>query len=282
MPPNTLTDTLPTRSQAPVQESVSRGFIAALLGHAAVIVVIVAFTWITHRLNPHWGESDPTIGSIQASVVNAIPLPPKQRFKEDEVLTSDKPSIAPTPPPPTLTPPTKAEPVKPKSEPPPKPNEVLIPNKPTPTTPAKPAEREQPVAPKRVTPPPTPTPKATTGDTSGVQIPQSITPLKNGTASLTVEDRTFGDRYAYYVRLIAQKINQQKAQDIDPPESKGKRTAIRFTIDRDGTPTDVMVETRSGSVALDTSTMRAIQRIDTFGPLPAGDHLPVTLVWDSH
>jgi len=278
------TETLPTRTPDETKENVSRGFILALIGHVAVIVGLVVFTWISHRLDPHWGEADPTVGSIQASMVNSLPLPPKQRFKEDAVLTSDKPSIAPTPPPPTPAPPSKATPVKPKSEPPPKPDEILIPKKtPPPTrTPTKPAEREQPVAPKHMAPPPPPTPKATTGDTAGVQIPQSTVNLKNGTASLTVQDRVFGDRYAYYVRLIAQKINQQKAQDIDPPESKGKRATIRFTIDRDGTPTDVSVETRSGSVALDTSTMRAIQRIDTFGPLPSGDHLPVTFVWDSH
>lgn len=276
------TETLPTRAEAPVQESVSRGFVIACLGHLAVIVGIVAFTWISHALDPHWGEADPTAGSIQASVVDALPLPPRQHFKDNEVLTSEKPSIAPTPPPPAPPTPVKAEPVKPKAEPPPKPNEILIPNKTKPVpTPTKPAEREQPVAPRRVTTPPPPTPKATTGDTGGVQIPQSITPLKNGTASLTVEDRTFGDRYAYYVRLIAQKINQQKQQDVDSPDTKGKRTAIHFTIDRDGTPTDVRVETRSGSAELDTSTMRAIERIDTFGPLPSGDHLPVTFVWDS-
>jgi len=276
------TETLPTRTPVETQENVSRGFVFALAGHAVVIVGLIVFTWISHHLDPHWGEADPTVGSIQASMVNSLPLPPKQRFKEDSVLTSEKPSIAPTPPPPTPAPPTKAAPVKPKAEPPPKPNEILIPKKTPPPPPAKAAEREQPVAPKHVVPPPAPTPKATTGDTAGVQIPQSITNLKNGTASLTVQDRVFGDRYAYYVRLIAQKINQQKAQDFDPPESKGKRATIHFTIDRDGTPTDVSVETRSGSVALDTSTLRAVQRIDTFGPLPSGDHLPVTFVWDSH
>ena len=278
------TETLPTRSSPQAQESIRGGLLTALIGHAVVIIALILFTWITHRLDPHWGEADPTAGAIQASMVNALPLPPRVPVKENSVLASEKPSIAPTPPPPTPAPPAKSEPVKPRTEPPPKPNEVLIPNKVTPPkpAPAKPAPIEQPVTPKRSTPPPPPTPKATTGDTAGIQIPQSITPLRNGTASLTVQDRVFGDRYAYYVRLIAQKINAQKAQDQDPPESKGKRATIHFVIDRDGIPTDVTIETRSGSSALDNSTERAIQRIDTFGPLPSGDHLPVTFVWDSH
>ena len=276
------TELLPTRTPIESVENVSRSVVASFTGHIALIAAIAAAVWLSHRLDPHWGEADPTVGSIQASMVNALPLPPKQRFKDNEVLTSDKPSIAPTPPPPTPTPITKATPVQPKSEPPPKPNEILIPKKATvKPAPARPAEREQPVAPKHATPPPAPTPKATTGDTAGIQIPQSVTQLRNGTSSVTVEQRAFGDRYAYYVRLISQKINQSKQQDLDGPDAKGKTAIIRFTIDRDGTPTDVSIATRSGSAALDTSTLRAIQRIDTFGPLPAGDHLPVTFEWNS-
>jgi protein TonB len=276
------TQTLPMRSPDDTAENVSSGFALSLTGHLVIIAVISGATWLSHRLNPHWGEADPTVGSIQASMVDALPLPPKQRFLDNAVLTSEKPSIAPTPPPPAPAPPTKAEPLKTKSEPPPpKPNEVLLPTKTAPVkAPIKAAE--QPAAPRRVTPPPPPTLKATTGDTAGVQIPQSITQLKNGTASITVPDRAFGDRYAYYIRLIGQKINQSKSQDLDPPSAKGKRATIHFIIERDGTPTEVQVEARSGSIELDTDTMRAIQRIDTFGPLPAGDHLPVTYVWESH
>ncbi len=275
------TELLQTRSPAAPVENVSRSVAVSFAGHIALVAALLGAAWLSHRLDPHWGESDPTVGSIQASMVNSLPLPSKQRFKENAVLTSDKPSIAPTPPPPTPAPPTKAAPAQPRAEPPPKPNEILIPKK-TVTPPAtKPAEREQPVAPKRVTPPPAPTPKATTGETDGIQIPQSITQLRNGTASVTVEQRAFGDRYAYYVRLISKKINESKQQDTDGPDAKGKKAIIHFTIDHDGVPTDVSVATRSGSAALDTSTMRAIQRIDTFGPLPAGNSLPVTFEWDS-
>jgi protein TonB len=273
------TDLLPTRTPSRSAENVSRGLAVSVAGHAALVIGLLGAAWLSHRLDPHWGESDPTVGSIQASMVNSLPLPAKQRFKENSVLTSDKPSIAPTPPPPTPAPVSKAAPAQPKAEPLPRPNEILLPKKTV--TPTKPADREQPVATKRVTPPPAPTPKATTGETDGIQIPQSITQLRNGTASVTVEQRAFGDRYAYYVRLISKKINESKQQDTDGPDAKGKKAIIRFTIDRDGVPTDVSVATRSGSAALDTSTMRAIQRIDTFGPLPAGNSLPVTFEWDS-
>lgn len=276
------TDLLPTRTEAPTEERVSNGFALALFGHLAVAGIIIGATWISHRLNPHWGETDPTVGSIQASMVNSLPLPNKQHFKENEVLTSEKPSIAPTPPPPTPTPVPKAAAQHPKSEPPPKPNEILIPKKVTPEkiTP-KPAP-PQPVAPRAVAPPPVPSPKATTGETAGVQIPQSVTQLKNGTASITVPDRAFGDRFAYYIRLVAQKCNESKAQDTDPPTARGKRVIIHFIIDRDGAPTDVQVSTHSGSADLDFGTVRAIQRIDSFGPLPSGNQLAINYVYDAH
>jgi protein TonB len=258
--------TVPTRRQDATEENVSRGFFLALVGHLLVAGAIFGGVWLGHRLDPHWGETDPTVGSIQASMVNALPLPPKQPVKDNEVLTSEKPSPAPTPPPPTLEPPTKATPIKPKTEVAPKPDAIPIPTRTPPVKATTKADREvvTPTRPRPSTPSP-PTPKATNGDTSGVQIPQSITQLKNGTASIVVEDRAFGDRYAYYMRLIAKMVNQSN-----------------FIIDRDGIPTHVEVETRSGSPALDMSTMRAVQRIDSFGPLPAGDHLGITYIWDSH
>jgi protein TonB len=33
---------------------------------------------------------------------------------------------------------------------------------------------------------------------------------------------------------------------------------------------------------LDAAVMRAIQRIDTFGPLPAGDHMPIEFQFNYH
>ena len=275
------TETLPTRTESATGEKVSQGFVWALALHGLVAAGLFGAAFLSHHNGKHWGEQSPVAGSIQASMVSALPLPPKQRYQEKAVLASDNPSIAPTPPPPEPVKP-KPEPVKPKAEPPPKPNEVLIPTKvqppkPVPKTAAKPVE-PTPVVPKRtVAPPAPPTPKATTGETAGIQIPQFATQVKSGSATVTVEERAFGDRYAYYIRLIAQKINDSKSQgEMDPPDARGKRTAVRFTIDRDGVPTDVEVVTRSGSAALDTSTMRAIQRIDSFGPLPQGNRLTVT------
>ena len=80
---------------------------------------------------------------MKVSAVSSLPLPPKQgAWKKTKFLTSDHPSIAPTPPAPAPeAAKPKPVPTPPKAEPPPKPNEVLIRNKPEPPkpTPTKPA-----------------------------------------------------------------------------------------------------------------------------------------------
>ena len=98
-----------------------------------------------------------------------------------------------------------------------------------------------------------------------------------------MQDRTFGDRYAYYVNIVNNKVSQNwyKAE-ADPATSMGKSTTILFDINRDGSPSNIRVETKSGSPSLDISALRAVQRVDGFGPLPAGDHITVEFTFHFH
>ena len=50
---------------------------------------------------------------------------------------------------------------------------------------------------------------------------------------------------------------------------------ILRVLQRDGSIANVHIENRSGSPTLDTAAMRALQRIDSFGPLPEGDHITI-------
>jgi len=52
--------------------------------------------------------------------------------------------------------------------------------------------------------------------------------------------------------------------------STARRVYILFDISRSGSPSHVKVEQSSGVPSLDQAAVRAIQRIDTFGPLPQG------------
>ncbi len=79
----------------------------------------------------------------------------------------------------------------------------------------------------------------------------------------------FGSLYAYYVRVIQQKVSENWLKyEVDPGISTAQRVYVTFDIARDGHPFNVRVEQSSGVPSLDQSAVRAVQRIDTFGPLP--------------
>jgi len=80
----------------------------------------------------------------------------------------------------------------------------------------------------------------------------------------------FGTRYAWYVRVVQQKVSQNWLKyEVDPRIGQAQRVFVTFDITRDGRPTNVQIEQSSGVPSLDQSATRALQRIDTFGPLPS-------------
>jgi len=80
----------------------------------------------------------------------------------------------------------------------------------------------------------------------------------------------FGSRFAWYVRVVQQKVSENWLKyEVDPSITEARRVYVTFDIERDGTPRHVEVEQSSGVPSLDQSAVRALQRIDTFGPLPS-------------
>jgi periplasmic protein TonB len=79
----------------------------------------------------------------------------------------------------------------------------------------------------------------------------------------------FGNRYSWYVKVVQQKVSENWLKyEIDPRVTNAQRVYLTFDITRSGQPSNVQVEQSSGVPSLDQSAVRAIQRIDTFGPLP--------------
>src|SRR5580765_7019326 len=79
----------------------------------------------------------------------------------------------------------------------------------------------------------------------------------------------FGTRYAWYVQVIQRKVSENWMKyEVDPRITSAQRVYITFDVARDGHPANVRVEQSSGVPSLDISATRALQRIDTFGPLP--------------
>jgi protein TonB len=91
-----------------------------------------------------------------------------------------------------------------------------------------------------------------------------------GSMSFSGGSGDFGSRFGYYVRVVQQKVSENWLKyEVDPNVSEGRRVYVSFDISRGGDPSNVQVEQSSGVPSLDISAVRALKRIDTFGPLPA-------------
>jgi protein TonB len=241
-------------------------FAGSLLLHGLAFAAIFGWAFL-FRAHNNWGENASSVGAIQATMVASLPLPPKQPTNDNNVLTSETPSPAPIQ-------------NKEQTQPPPKPDELAIPDKFK--KPPKTAEKAAPAPPKHIqqTPPQT---KAASGETSGMRIAESTTDVRNGTASVSVEDRTFGARFAYYIKIVNTKVAQNwYTGEADPRTSNGRSVTLVFDIDRSGAPSNVRIETPSGSPTLDQSAVHAVQRVDGFGPLPQGNQITVEYTFHLH
>jgi periplasmic protein TonB len=80
----------------------------------------------------------------------------------------------------------------------------------------------------------------------------------------------FGTRFAFYVRGIQQRVSENWLRyEVDPRITSANRVYVTFDVARDGHPSNVRIEQSSGVPSLDNSAVRAVERVDSFGPLPA-------------
>src|ERR1017187_1548661 len=230
------------------------GFTGSIVLHAAAAALLLGWAWISHS-GQNWGSASATSGAIQATMVNAIPLPPKQPTNQDNVLATESPSPAPIAP-------------APHTVEVPKPEAIPIPLKPT--KPAKIADKTAPPPPLHPQPIKADPNKAQTGEATGVRIAMSSTETRAGTVSVSIPDAGFGARFAYYREQITQKVAQQWFTGMLDPQAAGHRAYITFQVQRDGTPTNIRIAQASGDATLDRTALSAVRHIDTFGPLPDG------------
>ena len=233
-------------------DPIGGGFAGALALHGTIVALLIGWAYITHS-GKSWGDTAATNGSIQATMVDALPLPPRAPQNDENVLATDAPTPAPVQP-------------APKTIEAPAPDAIAIPTKPT-----KPA----PIADKTTPPPPlhpqnikVDPNKVQTGEATGVKIAMSSTQTRVGTFSVGVTDNNFGVRFAYYNEQIKQKLEAQWNTSMLDTQATGHRVYITFQVGRDGTPSHIKVEQPSGDLTLDGTALTAVQRIDTFGPLP--------------
>lgn len=246
------------------KSSLLGSFALHALAAGALAIYFLVFTELHGNT---WGGAQKSQGAIQATLVSsapAIPLPHPQQPTEN-VLATETPSPAPAPPAPAAkaVPEEKAIPIPEKIT---KPQPVPEAKTPAPPIPhPMPVPRTAPVTSATRQPVPTPPDRATFGEARATRIPMTMVSTASGTGAINVQSGDFGSRYAWYVAAMGRKIQQNW---IGVGRVGGPRVYLTFDIARDGTPGNVQVEKTSGDSSLDTSAVRAMQRIDTFGPLP--------------
>jgi protein TonB len=223
----------------------------SVLLHIAVAGAIIAYYIIGGFFKSNlWGG--PNVGgAIQVNLVSsALPLP-SDHPPNDNVLATEKPSEAPAPPEPKTATDVddQAIPVLGKQE------QLKL----------KPVPRKQ----EKAQQPPKQN-RAQYGEQAAANLPRAIQGQTNpGPTSITQGD--FGTRFAWYVDSINRKMSQVWNKfEVDPHTPKGARVYIVFPVSRNGQPGNPQLDRSSGSPTLDRSCLRAVQRVDTFGALPAG------------
>ena len=104
--------------------------------------------------------------------------------------------------------------------------------------------------------------------TSGLKVAMNSTQTRAGTISVGTTDTVFGARFAYYIGQINQKLAAQWYVGMLDSQASGHRVYLSFQVARDGTPSHIKIEQRSGDATLDQTALNALQHVDTFGPLP--------------
>jgi len=250
----------------PGREPIKGGFWGALLLHIGLVGLVMFGGLIFRHHGNEWGAGLDS-HSIQATAVSAIPLPSDQPVN-DNVLATDTPSQAP----PTET----------KTEEKPVPDAIPIPVKNA--KPVKKAEKTTPAPPKHPQPMKVNPNTAKYGEQGGMRVAVSTVNSKNGSVSAYTSDSDFGSRYKWYVDAMSSRISQNwYKQEADPTQSAGRKVMIVFDILRDGSVAGLRLEQPSGVSSLDTSAIRALQRIESFDALPSsysGNRVTVEFEFD--
>lgn len=219
--------------------------------HGALAGVLLAYG-ILGGLFHHsqWGNPG-SGGAIQVSLTSALPLPSDQPPNQN-VLATDMPSQAPA------EPEAKTRQAEDLSA-------IEIAGKqkkPQPHTAARVPKSQ--IAPQ-------PSNKAQYGEQAGSSIARSLPAQTAFTSGQTaIGDADFGSRFGYYVANINRTMGANWYKpEVNSATPKGARVYLVFTIQRDGTATDVKIAQPSGSPTLDRSCLRGAQRVDTFGQLPS-------------
>jgi periplasmic protein TonB len=220
--------------------------------HVGITVALLAYSAVFYRTSGDtWGAGGGG-EAIGATLVSNVPLPANPSQTQN-VLANESKGI------------TQSQPKIEKKEP----DAIEIQGK---NTKIKPKKKQETVSKEKAQAEPEPeTNQVAFGEGGPVSGPYgsfSAGGAKGG-FGITGGGGDFGTKYAWYVHVIQQKVAENWLKyEVDPSINTAQRVYITFDVARDGHPGNVQVEQSSGVPSLDISAVRALQRIDTFGPLP--------------
>jgi periplasmic protein TonB len=240
-----------------------KSVVASVAFHGLLVLAILFLNFFMQpRGTSNWGTNRGE--AVEAQLVSAsIPIPHPEQ--SENIVANESKGVT-------------------QTQPQPKPVEtedgISIPGKVTKPKPQKPVTATNVKPPPR----PVPTPEETAvpyGEGGPVSGPYGNFAAPNTKGGFSVENASFGDRYGWYMDVIRRKVQQNwLTYEIDPRITAPHRAFIEFDIMRNGSPQNVKLAQSSGVPSLDQSAVRAIQRIDGFGPLPEGNVLHVEFWFD--
>ena len=221
--------------------------------HALLTVVILTgATFFTGHRGEGWGAGGGG-DAIGATLVSTVPLPASP-VQTQNVLANESKGVTQSLPKPEVAEPEAIPIPEKESKKKPKPETTASKRKPPPV---EPVQEESNVV-----------PFGEGGPVSGPYGTFTAGGAKGG-FGFTGGGGDFGSRFGWYVKVVQQKVHDNwLAYEVDTRIKDARRFYLTFDITRDGRPTNVQVEQSSGVPSLDISAVRAVQRIDTFGPLP--------------
>jgi len=108
------------------------------------------------------------------------------------------------------------------------------------------------------------------GEQSGSLMQRSIQ-QQGFNGQTAIENGDFGNMYPWYVQQINNRMSQSwYKSEVNSATPKGSRVYLTFSINRNGTATDEKIAQSSGYSSLDYSCLHALQRVQSFPPLPPG------------
>jgi periplasmic protein TonB len=220
--------------------------------HVAIAVCIIGYAVVVHTGGGTWGTGGGG-DAMGVTLVSNVPLPANPNQTQN-VLANESKGL------------THSEPKAVVKEP----DAIAIPDKNAKKKP-KPVTSES-----HAKPQPEPEPEASNvipfGEGGPVSGPYGVFNAggAKGGFGVTGSGGDFGTRFAFYVQQIQRKVSENWLKyEVDPSVSQSQRVYITFDVSRDGHPSNIQIEQSSGVPSLDQSAARALQRIDTFGPLPS-------------